>query len=152
MNDYLSNSLLQHLPLAEDEQRLLQKLLSDFERNGLSLQENKRAELAQILKDLNELCTKFNRNVNETNPSLSFSRAELEGLTEDYLQSLKRDEANTQNFLVSLKYPELVPLMQRAKVEETRRKMEFLNSTKCMDVNPAVSFLFVESCSTWKLW
>ncbi len=41
---------LQNPTLTNEEERLMHKMLSDFERNGLALPADKRAQLAQLLK------------------------------------------------------------------------------------------------------
>jgi len=53
-------------------------------------------------------------------------------MPEDYFVNLKQEDGK---YSVSLKYPELIPLMDKCRVEETRKKMDFLNTTKCLKLN-----------------
>uniref|UniRef100_A0A7S1TFZ1 Peptidase M3A/M3B catalytic domain-containing protein n=2 Tax=Compsopogon caeruleus TaxID=31354 RepID=A0A7S1TFZ1_9RHOD len=116
-----------------EEKRMLDRLLRDFVRNGVALGDETRDRFMAVKKRLSELSIEFSKNLNEESSRLAFSRQELDGMQEDYLASLKRDDDG--NFLVSLKYPEVLPLLRYCKVEETRRRMDVLNSSKCQDIN-----------------
>jgi Zn-dependent oligopeptidase len=71
-----------------------------------------------IKKRISELCIQFQTNLNEDKTEVLFTKEELEGMGEDFLSGLpKRDD----KYVVSLKYPELIPLMRNARREETRR-------------------------------
>lgn len=41
-------------------------------------------------------------------------------------------------YVVTLKYPEVFPLLQKAINEETRKTMEFADSTQCMKENAPI--------------
>ncbi len=55
----------------------------------------------------------------------------------DFVEALPKD-SESGKYIVSLKYPELIPIMQRCKVDSTRQKMEFANSSKCMKQNTPI--------------
>eukprot|EP00741_Cyanophora_paradoxa_P006272 tig00000989_g6081.t1 len=118
--------------LDAEDQRFVDKLIQSFERNGLNLSAEKREQLKTLKKRLSELCIQYNQNLNEDVTSLTFTAEELEGMPEDYLAGLKREG---DKYVVTLKYPDLIPLMRRAKREETRRKMDTANSSKCQAAN-----------------
>jgi len=113
--------------------RLIEKTIEEFERNGLALDAERRAKLKEIKQKLSEKSIEFQQNLNEDLTKLYFSKEELEGLPDDFLESLtKNDEGK---YTVSLKYPELFPVLEQCKVAETRKKMEFANGTKCIKQN-----------------
>jgi Zn-dependent oligopeptidase len=57
---------------------------------------------------------------------------ELEGLPEDFVKALPvRDDRH----VVSLKYPELLPVMRYARREQTRQAMDKANGTHCVADN-----------------
>ncbi len=64
-----------------------------------------------------------------------FHKSELEGLSEDFISNLEKDKEQEGYYYVSLKYPELFPVLDKCRVEGTRKKMEYANSTKCKEQN-----------------
>jgi thimet oligopeptidase len=84
-----------------------------------------RAELA-------ELCIEFQKNLIEDTTALPFTKDELDGLPEDFFEGLKRDG---DKYLVSLKYPEVFPVLQRARRANTRRLIDTAREGQCQSVN-----------------
>eukprot|EP01006_Ploeotia_vitrea_P033833 TRINITY_DN65647_c8_g12_i1.p1 TRINITY_DN65647_c8_g12~~TRINITY_DN65647_c8_g12_i1.p1 ORF type:complete len:678 (+),score=97.27 TRINITY_DN65647_c8_g12_i1:48-2081(+) len=119
--------------LTPEEIRYVQRELRDFRRQGLSLPKEKRERLVEVKKRLAELCTKYSQCLNEDDTKHSFTKEELEGMPDDYISSLSKD--GDSKYFVSLKYPDVVPLMQKCKVEATRKRMDFLNQSKCQEHN-----------------
>lgn len=126
-------------PLDSDHQRLLDRMLRDFERLGLSLPIDKRERVRALKERLSSLTIAFQKNLNEDNTVLNFTRSQLEGLPDDFIDALPRVEQEQESeeplYSVSLRYPDLMPVMMMCRVEDTRRKLEFANSSKCMQEN-----------------
>ncbi|KAL6057447.1 Thimet oligopeptidase [Balamuthia mandrillaris] len=129
----------QGIQLTPEDQRLIDKKMEGFERNGLGLPAEKREKLKEIKKRISELCIAYQRNLNEDKTTLEFSKEELNGLPDDFLEDLpKKEGAGPKGetlYVVSLKYPEYFPVVKQATNEETRKKMEYAFSTQCMTEN-----------------
>jgi thimet oligopeptidase len=82
---------------------------------------------------MSEISIAFSQNLNEDTTKLHFSKEELAGLPEDFFEGLSK--TNDGKYIVSLKYPELFPILEQCTVESTRRAMEFANSSKCVAKN-----------------
>jgi len=122
--------------LVGEEGRLLEHLLLDYKRSGMDLSKEDRERVTKIKTSMSELKTKFQQNLNEDMTRVEFKLKDLEGMSEDYLESLEKKEVDGEKiYIVSLKYPDLVPILQLCKVEETRRKMDEANSRKCQTEN-----------------
>ena len=74
----------------------------------------------------------FQKNLNEDDTKLVFTKDELEGLPEDFLKGLKAGE-NEGEYVVTLQYPDLVPVLNLAKKESTRKKLA--HASKCQESN-----------------
>lgn len=129
--DYVQNNPEQVARLGPQEKRLLDKTIQGYERNGLALEEEKRNRIKEIKTRLSELSIEFNRNLGEDVTKLKFAKEELEGLPEDFFIGKEEDGKYT----VTLKYPDLFPILEQCKVEETRKKMDFANGAKCIKEN-----------------
>eukprot|EP01116_Phalansterium_solitarium_P020301 TRINITY_DN5937_c0_g1_i1.p1 TRINITY_DN5937_c0_g1~~TRINITY_DN5937_c0_g1_i1.p1 ORF type:complete len:776 (+),score=281.64 TRINITY_DN5937_c0_g1_i1:314-2329(+) len=122
--------------LQGEDKRFLDKVLLDFERNGLALVGDKKQRVKEIKQRISELCIKFNQNLTEDVTKVALTKEELAGVPEDFFENLPKTDDG--GYYVSLKYPELFPVLERCSVEATRKKMEFANSTKCMTVNTPI--------------
>jgi Zn-dependent oligopeptidase len=138
-----------------EQRRLHSKFVNDFKRNGtrlhhtyttharslrfvrfgwsfagIDLEEECQKKLQSITTEIAILSLQFNTNVYNDQTKVSFTRKELDGLSDSYLSRLQREEngSNEPNFLVSLKYPDILPLLKYAHSDTTRRRMAQANA------------------------
>lgn len=76
----------------------------------------------------------FQKNLNEDSTKLLFTKDDLEGLPDDFINGLKPGEKDGE-YYVTLQYPDLVPVLKLAKKEETRKKLDAANAAKCQAEN-----------------
>jgi Zn-dependent oligopeptidase len=81
---------------------------------------------------MSELSINFSTNSNEENTTLNFSAEELEGIPDDFKNSLDR---SGDDYVLTLKYPHYIPMMQLCKVSKTRQTMEKAFNSRCIDTN-----------------
>ncbi|KAJ2554956.1 metalloendopeptidase [Coemansia sp. RSA 1933] len=118
--------------LDAENRLLVEKMEQQYRRNGLALSAEQREKLGQIRKRLSELGIAFSRNINEKDGRILFTRDELNGLPEDYFDGRPTEaEDGVEKYVVTTKYPDLVPAMQYAKREDTRRRLLMVEETRC---------------------
>jgi len=118
--------------LPEYEAHFLKSLLDDFHRGGLTLAPEDRAQLRRLLDEDSEACSKFKRNLGEDASRLSFAAEELEGCEPDFIQ--QRLDAASGKVVLSLKYPDVLPVLQSCSVGATRRTVA-LARDRCFPEN-----------------
>lgn len=115
--------------LDPESQRLLEKEHKSYIRNGLNIPAGpKRDRFKEIKKRLSQLSIIFQKNLNEEQGGLWFTPEELDGIPEDVLSGLKKEDGKR---LLTFKYPDLFPTLKYGKNSATRQKVFIANENKC---------------------
>ncbi|PGH35895.1 metallopeptidase MepB [[Emmonsia] crescens] len=119
--------------LDPESQNLLEKEHKNYIRNGLGIPAGpQRDRFKEIKKRLSQLSIEFQKNLNEENGGLWFTREELDGVPEDVLSGLKKGEGENEGKLrLTFKYPDLFPTLKYATNSETRKQVMIANENKC---------------------
>lgn len=119
-----------------ETKRLVEKMLLEFKLNGLALNKEDREKLKSLRNKLSELEVEFSKNMNEDKTILKFSKEDLEGCPESFLESLEKDG---DKYVLTMKYPDVFGVMRNAKSEKTRELMEVAFSSRCPQNLPIIS-------------
>ncbi|MBI3288175.1 MAG: Zn-dependent oligopeptidase [Elusimicrobia bacterium] len=107
--------------LTGESKRLLEKELLDFKRSGLELPKERRKAILDLRKKLVELESAFGKNINEYKDFALFSKEQLDGLPEDFVNRLEKVDGK---YKVGLDYPDYFPFMENAADSAARRVLE----------------------------
>ncbi|KAJ5070293.1 saccharolysin [Anaeramoeba ignava] len=118
--------------LDHEQKRFLERLIRDFKRNGLDLEKEKREEMKSKKKKITENSIKYSKNLNEDKTKLLFDKQELEGLNEDLINELEKQE---EKYVITLKYPHVFPILEKCKVGNTRKKVLFEFNSRSKEEN-----------------
>lgn len=112
--------------------RLLERERKSYIRNGLGLPEGpKRDRFKEIKKRLSQIQIAFQKNLNEENNGIWFTKDELDGVPQDVLDTLEKGTGENEGKIrLSFKYPDLFPTLKFAKSPETRRRVFIENENK----------------------
>lgn len=122
--------------LNKEQKYALEQIMRDFTLSGMTLEESKREEVKAIKSQISELSIEFSRNIAEDKTRVEFTRAQLSGVSETVLKSLGKVEGSSEEkFIVTMKYPELLPVLEKANDPATREALATANSRRCMDIN-----------------
>ena len=129
-----------HRPLDAEEQMLLDKIYEAFERNGATLDEEKKQTFRKLNQELALLTLQFQQNeLKDTNEyTLHISNVdELKGLPQSQLDAAKlaAKEAGKEGYLFTLHAPSYNPFLQYCENRELRKQMYMARNTICTHDN-----------------
>jgi thimet oligopeptidase len=107
--------------LKDEDAKLLYETVRDYRRAGLELPKPQRDEVERMRKDLSRLTTDYESNITKAEKKVKFTKAELEGVPEDFLQQIKTgDDEYTVMANITFHY---LAVMDNAKREDTRKRL-----------------------------
>ena len=119
--------------LRGEDRKLFDETMRDYRRAGLSLDAATRERVEALKKELTAVETAFGANNSNADVSVSYTREELAGVPENFLnQWSSGDGAYTVKASVT---PQFVTVMTNADREETRRKMKAARYTVNQEAN-----------------
>ena len=121
--------------LEGEQAKLLEEALRDYRRAGLALPKSERDEVERMRKELANLTTDFESNINKARGPVKFTKAELAGLPESFLsqEGIKTgDDEYTLMANITFHY---LMVMENAKNETTRRKFEEVHDSLAKESN-----------------
>jgi thimet oligopeptidase len=127
-----------HPKLSGEDEKLLKETLRDYRRAGLELPPDQRKEVEELRKELSKLGTDFDTNIVKSNAPVMFSRADLDGLPESFLDSpgIKTgDDVYTVMANVTWQFN---TVQENAKSEATRKQLYVIRETLAKDTNVPV--------------
>jgi thimet oligopeptidase len=124
--------------LTGEDKKLLDEIMRDYRRAGLALAPGKRKEVEELRKQLSRLGTDFHTNIANAKRLLVFTKAELEGMPEDFFSKsgIKTgDDAYSVLANVTWQFNEVE---ENAESEVTRKKLYIARETLAQEKNVAL--------------
>jgi thimet oligopeptidase len=115
--------------------KLLEETLRDYRRAGLALPRAERDEVERLRKELARLGTDFDTNITKAKKALKFTRAELDGLPEDFLNSPEIKTGPDEYTVMANVTWQYLMVMENARREDVRRRMLIENHTLAKEEN-----------------
>ncbi|MCB0393391.1 MAG: Zn-dependent oligopeptidase, partial [Bdellovibrionales bacterium] len=131
------------LNLSKSDAKYLKDSLRDFERSGLGLPATELEIVKANLKKLSELSNEFSKNLAEDKQDVLLTKEELEGVSEETLNSLKK--ADDGRYIVPTHVTTtMYSVVENAKSEETRKKLEYARNIRAKDKNVPLLSQFMQ--------
>lgn len=132
--NYQSNRFqTEKMSLTFEEVRFFEHKMRSFRRQGLDFDDE---SFVAMKKRVADLSTEFNANLNAEDTSFEFTKTELDGLPDSFLNDERKVEGKDNVYKVTLKYPDYVPLIEYANNREVRKTVYTAFSSRCGKKNP----------------
>ena len=109
--------------LEGEDKKLFDYTLRDYRRAGLDLPKAERDEIEKLRKELTVLETDFENNITKAKQALKFTKAELEGVPEDFLSQTGIKTGDDEYTLMANITFHYAMVQDNARLEATRKKM-----------------------------
>jgi len=113
-----------HPKLKGEDNKLLKETMRDYRRAGLDLPKAQRDEVEKLRKKLSGLTTDFESNVTKAQKKLVFTKAELDGVPEDFLNAPGVNLSNGTYAVMANITWHYTTVLDNCKVEATRLKFQ----------------------------
>ena len=124
-----------HPKLSGEDKKLFDDTLRDYRRAGLDLPKAQRDEVEKLRKELTVLETDFQNNVTKATKSLTFTKAELDGLPEEFLAMPGiKTGTNEYTLQANVTFHAMV-VLENAKNEATRKQFAIARCNLARDQN-----------------
>ncbi len=118
-----------------EDLKIFTETMRDYRRAGLELPKGKRDEVERMRKEVSKLVTDFETNVTEARKSLKFSKVDLEGVPQSFLdqKGIKTGE-DEYTIMANITFHYLM-VVDNCKREETRKKLLFEHDNLAREKN-----------------
>lgn len=124
--------------LSGEEEKLFNETMRDYRRAGLALPPDKRKEVEQLRKDLAKLGTDFGTNIVNAKGPVIFTKAELDGMPEDFFAKPGIKTGNDAYTVLANVTWQFIAVQENAKSEATRKKLYVVHDSLAKDTNVTV--------------
>ena len=105
-----------------EQNRMLDHTMRDYRRAGMDLAPQPRAKLKEVQKEITRLSIEFEKGIREDATRVLLTREELSGLPAEYFENPNLQRSGNV-FLVSMAYPQFIPIQDYCDNETTRKKV-----------------------------
>lgn len=121
--------------LVGEDAKLLRETLRDYKRAGLELSADEQKEVERLRKELTKLETDFQNNIRETKSPVTFTRAELAGVADDFLAQ-KGIKTGEDEYTIDANVTfQVLNVMDNCSVEASRKKLYIARDSRTMEKN-----------------
>ncbi|MBV9270152.1 MAG: Zn-dependent oligopeptidase [Candidatus Eremiobacteraeota bacterium] len=115
------------------DRKLTALWIDTVRQSGAGLPPAKRAEFVKLSQQLNELQSKFSQALNDDKSTVTFSEAEIKGLPQDFVATLKRNADGTYTILVN--ESTATPVLSDASDENARHRYSVAYNNRAAGTN-----------------
>ena len=128
-----------HPKLTGEDEKLLKETLRDYRRAGLELPQDQRKEVEQLRKELSKLGTDFDTNIVKTTAPVMFTKADLDGVPESFLDSPGIKTGDDVYTVMANVTWQFITVEENAKSEAIRKQLYVIHDSLAKHTNVFVA-------------
>jgi len=132
---YMNQYKIEEPFLSNEENTYFNNMMENYKLMGLDLPNDMFEKLKDIKKETTSLCNTFQQNLGEENYIEYIKPSELDGLPDKFI----KDRLNENNMVkMTLKYPDIIPVMEYANNRNIRKHFSTLFKSRCNKENTII--------------
>jgi thimet oligopeptidase len=121
--------------LEGEDLKLFEETMRDYRRAGLHLPKEQRQEVERLRKDLARLSTDFEANITKARLPLKFTRRQLEGVPEAFLNQPGIKTGQDECAIMANVTFQFLVVMENARLESARKRLKIARFTLAQEEN-----------------
>ncbi len=116
-----ANTTSKNEDLTDSQKYFIKETLEAYRREGLDLPDEKQDLVKKIKKELADLSSLFDKNINDDIRTIKVSREALKGIDEDFINELKKTSEGL--YILNIDEPTYYIIMKQGEDAQTRKKL-----------------------------
>lgn len=122
--------------LTDAQRYYISETMEGFKRAGLELDDERRAQLNALKKELVDLSLQFETNIAQDASTITVGYEQLSGLADDFIATLKKTESG--QYIMGVDYPTYTMVMQNCASEDTRKRLKEAFDNRAYPINEPI--------------
>jgi len=122
---------LEKTKLSNEQKSYFEDIIKNYKHSGLDLPDNKYNRLKDIKKEISQLSSQYELNLDNYTKTIEFTKEQLDGLPDKYI----KDRVSNNIIKVTLDYPDYIPVMEYCKNRDVRKQLSYEFSRRAYDTN-----------------
>jgi thimet oligopeptidase len=122
---------LEKTKLSNEQKSYFEDIIKNYKHSGLDLPDNKYNRLKDIKKEISQLSSQYELNLDNYTKTIEFTKEQLDGLPNKYI----KDRISNNIIKVTLDYPDYIPVMEYCKNRDVRKQLSYEFSRRAYDTN-----------------
>ena len=132
---YINQYQIEKQSLTSEQISYFEEVMLDFKQLGLDLPDEEYERVKVIKKELSELTSEYDLNLDNYNKDFEFKLDEVPGLPESFVEKHTVDG----KLKVNLKYPDFVPMMEYCQNRDIRKQLSYEYKRRAYDTNVEIA-------------
>jgi len=122
---------LEKSKLSNEQKSYFEDIIKNYKHSGLDLPDDKYNRLKEIKKEISQLSSEYELNLDNYTRTFKFTKEQLDGLPDKFI----KDRLSNNSIKVTLEYPDYIPVMEYCKNRDVRKQLNYEFSRRAYDTN-----------------
>jgi Zn-dependent oligopeptidase len=127
---------LEKANLTTEQISYIEDAMLSYKKIGLDLPEDKYNRVKDIKKEISQLTTEYEQNIDNYKRNFEFNVKDVDGLPESFIKEHMTEDNKVK---VTLDYPDYIPMMEYCNDRNIRKKLNFEFNCRAIDTNVEIA-------------